>query len=450
MIYSLRNKKWMNRLSQWALICLFGAACHGDAGRGEEGQPSEVGHESVRSLKARAKPIEDPEILASFISGQRALYADLMAALPEELDGQNAMISALSVQQALGMTWAGALGETARQMAQALRFGDSAHAMQNTLSQALLSRAMPESSNTYGEHFGALQLSMANAVWSRKGLTWKRPFLDALAENYGAGVEMLDFAGAPEASRRFINAWVEEATQERIKDLLPEHSITEFTALILSNAVYFKAPWQKPFEVALTERAAFTKGDGKAIEADFVREQAWMAYAEGDGWQAVAKPFRGSLLCMDFILPSAGSFATFESSLNGEKLDRIFGALASGSAEVALALPKFEFDTSVALKAAFKSLGMTLPFEEAADFTGMTEDTKPFFIGDIFHKTFISLDESGVEAAAATAVMMCDTAAPSPDEVKVFRADRPFFFAIRDTETNAILFFGRVSDPTAR
>ncbi len=440
------SRRWMVHLPL-AALCPLGTAC-GSSGGG--GAFPEARHETVRSLRARAAPSADPGALAAFARGQHALNADLFARLPADLDGQNAMISPLSVQQALGMTWAGAAGETAAQMAEVLRFGEGAHAVQNALAQAILSRALPESASAHGEHFGAVELSMANAVWGRRGLAWKMPFLDTLAENYGAGIETLDFAGAPEASRQFINAWVEAATRDRIRELLPAEAIGAHTALVLTNAVYLKAPWQKAFEPALTEEGDFTRLDGTAVRAPFVHEQALLAYAEGAGWQAVEKQLRGGALRMLFLLPAAGTFADFAAGLDGAALDGVIAAIGAGQAETALYLPKFEFETALSLKAPLESLGMVDAFEERhADFTGMS-DGRPLWIGDIFHKTFVALDEEGVEAAAATSVLMADTAMPPLAEVRVFRADRPFFFAIRDAETNAILFFGRVLDPTQR
>ena len=445
-----RFPKWLT-FSALLSLCPLVAACGGDdkgAKQNIEDQFPEAQHLTVKSTKARAPASQGVAALADFTEDQRAFNADLFAELPAELDGKNAMISALSVQQALGMTWAGAAGRTAAQMKDALHFDDDAHAMQNALEQALLSRAMP-AVTSQNERAEAVELSMANAVWSRTDTTdkWRSAFLDALAVNYGAGVETLDFANAPEASRLFINAWVEAQTKERIKDLLPPNSIGSTTALVLTNAVYFKAPWQRAFEASLTEQGDFAKLDGAKVEADFVREQGYLAYAEGAGWQAVEKPFRGGDLRMLFVLPAAGAFDAFAEGFDDDRLDEIVAALQP--AEVELALPKFEFETALSLVDPLKALGMTDAFDkDLADFSGMIDD-HPLLISDVFHKTFVALDEKGVEAAAATAVVMTDTAAPPADEPKAFRADRPFFFAIRDAPTGAVLFYGRVMDPTA-
>lgn len=436
----------------WTLpLALAATLCACDSSDPDQGaiDTSAANHETARSLKPRLDAETGADAIPGLVAGQNALNADLFARLPATLDGQNAMISTLSAHLALGMTWAGATGETRDQMAGALRFDESTHAAHNALTQALLSRALPAYENDWGEKRDAVELSIVHGVWGRKNLTWKAPFLDILAENYGTGVETLDFGCASEASRQFINDWVAAATRDRVRDLLPEGSITGDTALVLTNALYFKAPWQTPFERDLTIQDDFTLLDGATVQADFVREKAHLAYAEGENWQAVEKPFRGGELRMLFVLPAQGAFESFTATFDSAALADIVTRLNAASPEVDLALPKFEFETSLSLKAPLIDLGMPLPFNpDLSDFSGMTFDTTALTIDDIFHKTFIALDESGVEAAAATAVLMTENAAPMPeDDPKIFHANRPFLFAIRDAQTNAVLFYGRVLNP---
>ena len=438
------RRHWTLPLALAATLC----ACDGNPEEGDI-DTSAANHETVRSLKPRLPATAGADFLPGLVAAQNTLNADLFAHLPASLDGQNAMISTLSVHLALGMTWAGAMDETRDEMATVLRFDESTHAAHNALTQELLSRAMPAYENDWGEKRDAVELSIVHGVWGRQGLTWKTPFLDILAENYGTGIETLAFGCASEASRQFINDWVADATRDRIRDLLPEGTISEHTALVLTNALYFKAPWQKPFERALTTQDNFTRLDGTTVQADFVREKAHLAYAEGENWQAVEKPFRGGELRMLFVLPAQGAFESFTVTFDSAALADIVTRLNAASPEVDLALPKFEFETSLSLQAPLRELGMTRPFDTgvSGDFFGMTEDTE-LHIDNIFHKTFIALDESGVEAAAATAVLMNDAAAPMPEEnPKIFHANRPFLFAIRDAQTNAVLFYGRVLNP---
>lgn len=430
--------KWMTLLALISAYAFINACSNSN-----EPEWKESRHATVKSSKLRASGSSDVNALSDFVAGQHALNIELFDHLPSDLQKKNAMISVQSIQQALGMTWGGAVGQTAAQMAEVLRFDEDTHSVLNAIDQALTSRVMPSVSTEYAQ-YDAVELSVVNAFWGRQGLNWKSDFLDLLAENYGTGIETLDFSEAPEVSRQFINAWVEESTRDRIQDLLPEGSISSETAAVLTNAVYFKAPWSDAFETMLTQQADFVRIDGTSIKASFMYEQRSLGYAEGEGWQAVEKPFRGEKLRMLFVLPSEGMFGAFASRFNDIGLDAIIAALTQ--TETKLWLPKFEFETDVPLKNIFIDMGMVLPFGSRADFSGMTDDIG-LFIEEIFHKTFIAVDEKGAEAAAATAVVMGETSAPWPDQIEEFRADRPFFFAIRDAETGVFLFFGRVLDP---
>ena len=409
-------------------LSAFLPACGGSDGDKDD----DAQHVTVKSaLPRKTASTADSAEVKSVTRAQREFSAALFNELSDEFAGKNAAISALSIHEALGMTWAGAKGDTASQMARVLRFGDDTHAGLNSLSQALDGRK-------------DVTINIANSFWSRPDKVWLDGYLDTLAEYYGAGVETLDFTGAPDESRKFINKWVAKKTNDRIKDLLPEGSITPDTAAVLTNAVYFKAPWEKAFEKSETRDAAFRLSDGSAVTVPFVSDsEASVLYAEGEGWQAAQKNFKGGQLSMLFILPSEGTdFGAFSRAMDADKFDSIVGALDFDY--VQLSLPKFKFTTAASLKSHLSAMGMTAPFEMSADFTGMTDD-RPLFIGEIFHKTFVALDEKEVEAAAATGVVVEDKAA-APAE-KSFIADRPFLFAIRDIPTGAILFYGQVMNP---
>lgn len=418
-----------------ALLTLSLAAFAPACGGGDDGEDfPEAQHTTVKSALPRvAAGAPDSADVKAVTRAQREFNADLFNKLSDQFAGKNAAISALSIHEALGMTWAGAKGETASQMAAALRFGENTNAGLNSLSQELQKRDA-----------GKTTLRISNAFWSRIGKTWNDSYLDTLAQYYGAGIETLDFAGAPEESRKFINSWVAKETNDRIKDLLPPNSISANTAAVLTNAVYFKAPWAKPFEKSDTHDADFHLLKGGTVSVPFVYDgEASVLYAEGEGWQAAQKDFEGSM-AMLFILPDAGTFDDFSKGLNADKFDRIVGAL--GFDYVQLSLPKFKFTTSASLVDPLKAMGMTAPFDmESADFTGMTAE-KPLWIANILHKTFVALDEKEVEAAAATGVIVEDKAS-APAE-KSFIADRPFLFAIRDLSTGAVLFYGQVMNPS--
>jgi serpin B len=285
-------------------------------------------------------------------------------------------------------------------------------------------------------------LHIVNAIWGQKGYHFLPTFLDVLAENYGAGLRTLDFASAPEESRLIINNWVSDQTEGRIEDLIPQGMIDILTRLVLTNAIYFNAAWQYPFNEAVTSDSQFYRLDGGEVAVPMMRLTESFGYTEDDNYQAVELPYDGGELSMVILLPRAGQFEAFEESLNAEQVNAIVSAL--DQRQVALAIPKFEFDSAFKLKEALMAMGMPIAFTEGADFSGMTGG-RDLFISAVVHKAFVSVDEAGTEAAAATAVIMKVTALPgTPVE---FTANRPFIFLIRDIETGSILFIGRVLNP---
>jgi len=355
----------------------------------------------------------------------------------------NLFYSPHSISLALAMTVAGARGETERQMADTLHFTlpqDRLHPAFNRLDLELAQRG----EGAEGKDGEGFRLHIVNAIWGQEGYEFLSEFLDVLAENYGAGLRVLDFAGAPEESRVTINEWVSDQTENRIEDLIPPGAIDPSTRLVLTNAIYFNAAWAEPFEPDLTEDGPFYLLDGREVSVPMMRQMASFGYAEGEGVQAVELPYDGRELSMVILLPDAGEFDTFESVLDGGRVDRMVKNLAHR--QVALAMPRFEFESGFSLVDALTALGMPDAFSGAADFSGMT-GTRDLSIRDVIHKAFVSVDEAGTEAAAATAVIMGEAAMQEePVEVTV---DRPFIFVIRDIETGTVLFVGRVVDPGA-
>jgi serpin B len=268
-------------------------------------------------------------------------------------------------------------------------------------------------------------------------------FLDLLAANYGAGMRLVDFENAPEEARVAINDWVSEQTEGRIEELIPQGLIDRMTTLVLTNAVYFNAAWSQPFDPELTQDGAFYPLDGAKVTVPMMRQTASLPYAEGDGYQAVEMAYDGNELSMVILLPATDRFETFESSLDAARVEGILQGL--GYREVALTMPKFEFDAEFQLKEVLASMGMPVAFSGEADFSGMTGN-RELFISEVVHKAFVAVDEAGTEAAAATAVIIAKSALPAePVEMTV---DRPFLFFIRDLQTGTVLFVGRVMDPT--
>jgi serpin B len=373
-----------------------------------------------------------------------ALGADLYLKLVEGSE-DNLVFSPGSILLALAMTRAGAEGTTAAEMDAVLHLDDpmAIHHALNGLSQALAERT--GTVETGGDP-AEVELSIANAVWGQESLAWQADFLDVLAREYGAGARLADFVADPEAARLAVNGWVAAETRGRIPELIAPGMVDALTRMILVNAIYLKAPWATPFEPDATRPAPFTLLDGSALDVPFmVRSDGAMAYARGEGWQAVELPYAGEALAMLVILPEEGALATVEGELAAGLIDRAAAALMPN--DVVLQLPKWDIETRAELSDALASLGMPTAFTPAADFTGMTTD-EPLQIAFVIHQANITVDEAGTEAAAATAVGMETTGAPAPGpEPILLTVDRPFIYALRDRETGAILFLGRVTNP---
>ncbi len=356
----------------------------------------------------------------------------------------NLFYSPYSISSALAMTSAGAEGGTAEEMAATLRFlldQESLHPAFNALDQKLAALADIEIPEGQGDPF---QLNIANAIWGQQDFHFEDDFLGLLAENYGAGLRLLDYISQPEESRLAINQWVSDETKEKIQDLIPPGGISSDTRLVLSNAIYFKATWLESFEKNLTEEGIFYGLEGEEISAQMMQSgsSASFRYFEDDDYQAVELPYIGSQVSMLVVVPDQGKFEEFEDRFSIEELNLILEGLSYSP--VALTFPKFEFETEISLARTLSAMGMPTAFSEAADFSGMT-GSKDLFISDVFHKAFVSVDEEGTEAAAATAVEMSLTSMPeSPIELTV---DRPFLFLVREHETGTILFLGRVVNP---
>jgi serpin B len=312
------------------------------------------------------------------------------------------------------------------------------HPAFNSLDQELASRG----EGAKGKDGEGFRLNIVNAIWGQKDYAFLVSFLDTLAENYDAGLRIVDFINETEPSRITINDWVSDETEGRIKDLIPQGAITQMTRLVLTNAIYFNAAWQYPFEEDATSPDVFYLLNGDEVTIPMMEQQESFSYAEDDKYQVVELPYDGQELSMVIILPDSGQFETFEEAMDYKQVKDIIECLERQ--EVRLKMPKFEFDSSFSLKKALTEMGMSVAFSEEADFSGMT-GKKDLFISDVIHKAFVSVDEAGTEAAAATAVIMELTAMPeTPIEVTL---NRPFIFLIRDIETGAILFVGRVMNP---
>jgi serpin B len=436
----------------------------------------QVTGDEIKSDKSRiTSPQVNPDNMAALATGNTEFAVDLYQYL-KDTEG-NIFYSPFSISMALAMVYAGARNDTETEIANTIHFNlpqSSLHPAFNKLDMELNSRGkaadssqQPDSDNssglsdpaanelwnklkaqdsgTGGKDDKGFRLNIVNAIWGQKGYNFLPAFLDVLAENYGAGLRVLNFKTEPEPSRKIINDWVSDQTEQRIKDLVPQSAITPATRLVLTNAIYFNAAWLDRFQKDATHKSAFFLLDGNEISVDMMSQTEYMDYADGDGYQAVELPYDGNKLSMVLIVPDKGQFQQFEDGFNVPRLTGILGSL--NGRQVALIMPKFEFDSSFNLNSTLMQMGMPTAFSTFADFSGMTGN-RELAISDVIHKAFVSVDENGTEAAAATAVIIRVTSMPPGNEPVSLTIDRPFIFLIRDIPTNTVLFMGRVLDPS--
>ncbi len=398
-----------------------------------------LGYASAAFAQAspRAKPARPaPGPAERIAQSQTAFALDLYAQL--RTDEGNLFFSPHSIATALAMTWAGARGETAAQMAKTLRFpADLAdiHAAHAALATRLKD----------AQREGKVALHVANALWPQKDYAFRKEYLQQLERNYSAPAKPVDYRQAAEAARAAINAWVEQQTRDRIKNLIPPGSLDALTRMVLVNAVWFKADWAHPFDAKRTEKAPFHVAPDRKTDVSMMRQTEHFRYAETAGAQVLELPYAGDKLSMLVILPETGqTLSEIEDGLDADTLRAWTRTLRRR--EVDVHLPKFAMTWGTrSLADALKALGMTDAFQHgAADFSGM-DGSRELFVNDVLHKAFVEVDEKGTEAAAATGVVVGITSVPPPPAV--FRADRPFLFLIRERQTGAILFMGRLTRP---
>lgn len=440
-----RTRSTSRRLAAGVLAAvLIAAACGNDdtEAAGPPGGGNVQAGEIVplRSDVERESP--GPAAPGDVVDGDTEFALDLFRELVADDTEANLFLSPYSISVALAMTLSGARGDTFDEMAAVLGAtdGDDWHAGRNALDQALLA----ERSTIEG--LMPLELEIANSLWGQADYPFNDDFLDLLARHYGTGIETVDFAGASEEAREAINAWVEDATNDRIEDLIPEGAIHELTRLVLVNAIFFHANWVHQFDPDLTEDATFRSPAGDVV-VPMMHQNIRTDYGAGDGWEAVRLPYAGDA-SMLVIAPEDGRFDEVVSALDPAQLDVVRDTISDHGVD--LRMPRFELRSQVSLPDVLERLGMVQAFVEptadsGADFTGMV-DLRELFVSDVVHQAFVSVDEDGTEAAAATAVIMSATSAPPP---AMLTLDRPFVFVIQDDDTGSILFVGQVTDPTA-
>lgn len=374
------------------------------------------------------------------VEGNNAFALDLFRELKN--NGGNIFFSPYSISTALAMTYAGARGNTAKQMADVLHF---------TLDPQELHPAFAgvETGLNAVQGKGNIRLSVANALWPMKGYPFRGQYLALVKKHYGVTITPLDYQRAVEAARKTINRWVEEKTQNKIENLIRPGVLNALTRLVLTNAIYFKGDWASRFKEELTKDDKFFLPSGKTVRAPMMNQEHKFGYAEFQSLQVLELPYIGNDLSMLVFLPKKkDGLGQLEKQLTVDKLKRWTAAL--GQRKVKVFLPKFKMTSQFRLDETLADMGMGDAFDSSrADFSGMDGRPNWLFIGAVIHKAFVDVNEEGTEAAAATAVVMrIKMAAPVP--VPTFRADHPFLFLIRENATGSILFLGRVVDPTQK
>ncbi len=423
-------------------VALIMAACAaGSAGSADPAGPGGEAGVAKRSDPAKVKwtGTESEAALGDLpvvVRGNTAFALDLYARLGHEEPG-NLFFSPASISTALAMTYAGARNQTEADMARTMHFELAQQQLHPAFAQLMKRlQAQPDKS----------ELAIANRLWGEQSWRFLPAFLAITRDAYGAELESLDFKGDREGARKTINDWVSDHTRGRIRNLLLPPNVKPDTRLILTNAVYFKAPWQAPFEKEATRPAPFWLASGEQRDTPMMHQIDYAAYGEADGVEVLEKGYEGGALSMVVLLPEKrDGLAALEAKLDPALLDRLLAS--TKPQKVAVWLPKFKFEQRVQLAKTLKEMGMGLAFSDDADFSGMTggRDMK---IDDVIHKAFIAVYEEGTEAAAATAVVMAEitSAGPRP-QPKQFRADHPFLFLIRDRATGTVLFMGRLVEP---
>jgi len=373
---------------------------------------------------------------SEIVKGSNAFALDLYAQL--RVEPGNLFFSPESISTAFAMAYAGARGQTAIEMAHVFHFSlppDRLHPAMGALLAGM-----------NGAHDG-YELHVADALWAQQGENFLPAYLNLVQTSYGVAFYPVDFMLAPDTARATINQWVEKQTNDKIRDLLGPGTITPATLLVLTNAIYFNGAWLDPFNKNVTQVDDFHLSTAQTVKAPLMGRTGGYNYYDGGTFQVLELPYKGGDLSMVMLLPNKiDGLPALEKSFTAANLNKWLEKLAP-AAKVNLILPRFKMTEQFDLGGILSAMGMPHAFGGDADFSGMTG--KPQFqISKAVHKAYVDVNETGTEAAAATAVMMVGAIMNAREKIIVFHADHPFLFLIREKSNGSILFLGRVTDPT--
>jgi len=393
---------------------------------------SSVGGALADSDKIKQPP---PEV-RTLVTGSNAFALELYAKLAGR-EG-NLFFSPASIHTALGMTYVGARGRTAEQMAKVFHFDLPPEKLHPAFGR------MIEDLNA-GAGKDKYELSVANALWAQKGYPFLDDFITVNETHYGAGLFEVDFRGDTEGARKRINDWVSQKTRKRIRDLLAKGTIRPLTRLVLTNAIYFKGQWALKFDPKRTRNAWFSVSPTKQSSVAMMNRTDRFGYMETPDFQALQIPYAGNDLSMVVFLPkSKTGLKAFEKTLTAKNLTKWLERPKLRRQKVVVSVPKFKLTSRFELADVLAKMGMPDAFSREADFSGM-DGSRDLSISAVVHKAFVEVNEEGTEAAGATGVVFGLTAVR--ERPPVFKADHRFVFMIRHDPTGNVLFLGRVVDP---
>ena len=390
-----------------------------------------------------------PEGIQKIIDANNQFAFELYSKLNEKGQG-NAFYSPYSISAALAMTYEGAKGQTADEMKSVFHFPE----------KNILRPNFASIYNDINTGNNAYELKTGNALWLQQDYPFNANFTSTVEQYYGGKAANLDFIKETEKSRQTINSFIEEQTNNKIKDLIPQGILNALTRMVLTNAIYFKGDWEWEFDKSNTREMNFKITSENIVKTEMMHmnpDKARFNYADLEKLQILELPYKGDDLSMLILLPKnmedydyehdkiiTYDYAIEDIELSYEKLKEYKSKMQETKLD-SIYFPKFEFDTKYMIAEILSDLGMPTAFSDGADFSGMTEEER-LFISHVIHQAYVKVDEKGTEAAAATAVIMGATSV-GPTKQKIFRADHPFIFIIQQKDTGNILFLGRVVDP---
>ena len=383
----------------------------------------------IPTIERRQLNIEETKLVSSDNRFGIKIFRELALSTPDS----NVFISPLSMSMALGMTLNGAVGETRLAMEKTLElYGLTQQEInQSYLSLiTLLTQLDPK-----------VIFKIANSIWYRDNLTFKKEFIDLNKYYFDAQVEALNFSDPNSVVK--INQWVTDQTNGKIKKMI--NQINPDDIMFLINAIYFKGIWTYQFDPQLTQKGQFYDPAGNTVSCQLMQQERNFPYLQNNDIQAVELPYGDGDFRMAIVLPGKEiSLQSLISNMSDEQLLNWLGSFQS--CQGVLEFPKFKFAYEKKLNDMLANLGMGVAFDgEKADFSNLYEGPGNAFISLVMHKSFIQVDEEGTEAAAATSVTITLTSAGS-DEFYM-RVDRPFIFVLYDKPSQTILFIGKITEP---